>query len=521
MRKLLDSSWFYFSLAALLLVVAVLSQFEFQSLGRPSGDVQDLRTLRDRERLNVVFIVIDMLRSDRLSAYGYERETSPVMDELASHGILFRNVESQSSWTKASMASMWTGMYPQRTGVHRYPHAVPEEALLPAEIFREAGYTTAGVWRNGWVANNFGFAQGFDLYIRPRVNAKPDNVKRNNPSAHALVGTDLDATESAIEFIRSNAADPFFLYVHYMDVHQYLYADVSPDFGSSFSDIYDSSIYWTDRNVQYLMSELMAQGLLDDTLVVIGSDHGEAFFEHGEEGHARSLYRETQQVPLIIIPPFSLDPGVVVDTRVANVDIWPTILDLVGLQELPGAEGQSLVPLITAAAAGEEPESDRAVYSQLDRTWGRHYGEEVSNRAVAMVKGPYRLVYYEKQPNRPELYDHAEDPTERMNVAHENVDLTKDLIAQVNKFLEGQNTVWEETPEVEIDEMRLHQLRALGYFVDGGPKKGMRNLEEVLEDERQAREGKKRFDQDRVEDAATATAPATGAGADGEGDGGE
>ena len=109
------------------------------------------------------------------------------------HSIVrFRRHLAQSSWTKTSMASLWTGVYPARTGILRYDHALPDEAQMPAEILREAGFATAGIWRNGWVASNFGFGQGYDLYLRPKVLKRPRGLIQNNPSAVRLPGNDLD-----------------------------------------------------------------------------------------------------------------------------------------------------------------------------------------------------------------------------------------------------------------------------------------------------------------------------------------
>lgn len=477
-RKLLDSPWLYFSLAGLLLLAAVLSQIQFHPPGRPAGTIEDLETLDEREHLNVVFIVIDMLRSDRLSAYGNARQTSPIMDALADTGIRFANVEAQSSWTKASMASMWTGMYPERTGIQRFFHAMPEEAKLPAEIFKDAGYRTAGIWRNGWVANNFGFGQGFDLYIRPRQVRPERRVSRPPPGSHALPGTDMDATLSAIEFMTGSVNDPFFLYLHYMDLHQYLYTDLSPDFGTGFSDFYDSSIFWSDYNVGRIMQALQELRLIDKTMVVVVSDHGEAFFEHGIEGHARNLYREVLDTPWMIFLPWELDEGVVVEQRVANVDVWPTLLDMVGLSALPGAEGRSMVPLIQAAAGGTAPEgdeTDRAVYSQLDRSWGKVGADPRPTTSV--VKGSYRLNYRSTEPDRIELFDRSVDPKEQRNLAVAEAEVAEDLRSEIEAFLAKPKTVWEAPPEVELSEMHQAQLRALGYVIGEDPKNNRRRAE--------------------------------------------
>jgi arylsulfatase A-like enzyme len=468
-------------MAILLLLAAVASQLRFSPQARPQGSVEDLVELDERDDLNLIFIVIDMLRADRLHSYGYPRPTSPVLDGLAERGIRFANVESQSSWTKASMASMWTGMYPERTGVQRFFHALPDEAWLPAEILKEAGYRTAGLWRNGWVGSNFGFGQGFDMYVRPRQNRPQQQVIRSNPGLYGVPGTDMDATLSAIEFMTGSASEKFFLYIHYMDVHQYLYTDLSPNFGSELSDVYDSSIFWTDYNIGRIMQELRDLRISDRTMVVIVSDHGEAFFEHGLEGHARNLYREVLETPWVIAPPFDLDSGVVVSERVANVDVWPTVLDMLGLPELPGAEGQSALPLILAAAergpiaasGTVEQRGDRAVFSQLDRSWGR-VGEPPQPTS-SIVKGPHRLNYRSARPDLLELFDHSVDPLEKKNIASDQPELAEALRHEMEEFLAKQKTQWEAAPEVELDEMRVNQLRALGYEL--GPVKKKESAE--------------------------------------------
>ncbi len=471
-RKLIDSPWLYFTLAALVVVVGIGLQFKRISVDTPEGTAAEIRGIAERDDVNVLFILIDTLRADRLHGYGYKRNTSPNIDALIARGIRFDRVEGQSSWTKASMASLWTGFYPQRTGVLRFSHAIPDAATMPAEVFQQAGIRTAGVWRNGWVANNFGFDQGFDLYYRPTKNRPVQNIQRHNPSATRLQGTDADATESAMEFIVNNSGERFLLYVHYMDVHQYLYADTSPNFGTSFSDFYDSAIHWTDRNVGSLIEGLRAQGILDNTVIVIASDHGEEFYEHGSEGHAKDLYSTVQHVPLIIALPFALDQPIVVEQAVANVDIWPTVLDLVGLPPLPDTDGRSLVPLIEAAA-GLAPAPDdltnRVLYSQIDKNWGRTSRDP--DPLVAVISENQRMVHRSSTPGRVELFDWTEDPNEQKNIASEHPERVAELTALVQAHLEQSNSQWGETPEIELDDMKKAQLRALGYVVTEAEKR--------------------------------------------------
>ncbi len=464
LKRLLESPRTYFVLAALLFVVALLSQFRIVAT-HPSGTPSDLLELRNRD-VNVVFVVIDTLRADHLSSYGYERPTSPNLDALAAAGVRFASVESQSSWTKASMASLWLGAYPERTGVTRYAHAIPESAKLPAEILKEAGFATAGIWRNGWVADNFGFAQGFDVYQRPVPSQSPERMERRTPSSHPLLGTDLDATESAIEFLRTRGHERFFLYVHYMDVHQYLYDEGSALFGAEYLDAYDNAIHWTDRNVALLVNALVERGLLAETLLVFVSDHGEAFFEHGTEGHARNLYREAVETPWILVPPFRLDPGIVVPETVRNVDVWPTILDLLGLPEIPGAEGRSVLPLMLAAAGAGPPATDwpPTAFSQLDQSWGQTDAEP---RPLTSVReGPLRLIQRGNGSEAAELYDRRSDPGEEYDIAAERPEDVARLRRRIQEFLARPPAPWGESPEVELDELRLNQLRALGYVVE-------------------------------------------------------
>ncbi len=465
-RKLLDSPWFYFALAGVVFVVAVLSQFEIHLPSRPVGNVEDVRQLRERDDVNVVFVLIDTLRADRLGAYGYERDTTPTIDMLTRTGIRFSHVQAQSSWTKCSMASLWTGRYPRRTGVLRFPDVIAASATTAPEVFNAAGFRVGGIYRNGWVENNFGFAQGFHLYVKPLPSQTADRFQHGNPSlARPIMGSDLDVTDSAREFIRSNAHERFFLYLHYMDLHQYLYETDTADvtFGTGLSDAYDNSLRWTDRNFGAVGAELEQAGRLDRTLIVIASDHGEAFYEHGLEGHARNLYREVTETPLILLLPFRLENELVVDTPVQNVDLWPTVLDMLGLDPLPDSDGRSLMPLIAAAAEGSSEAVDalaaRSSYAELDQTWGK--GDR-SHTIVALVDGDYRFIHHEKAPERPELYHHATDPSEQTNLAEQQPELVASFRQRAEAYL-ASSQEWE-VPTVELDAMRINQLRALGYI---------------------------------------------------------
>ncbi len=463
LRRLLDSPWTYFVGAGLLVVVALASQFEVRMPSRGQDDPSAISTLRERDDLNVAFFLIDTLRADRLGSYGYPRPTSPRLDELARTGVVFERVVAQSSWTKTSMASLWTATNPARHGVLRFNHALPTEAVLPAEQLAEAGFQTAGIWRNGWVSPNFGFGQGFESYIRPKPGRERVQMQRNSPTAPKLVGTDEDIADSAIEFLENFGDRRFFLYMHFMDVHQYVFDSESAVFGTSYSDAYDQSILWTDRVIAHIVQRMDELGVLERTLLVFASDHGEAFREHGGEGHAQNLYREVVHVPLIFVLPFRLEPGIRVPQTVSNVDVWPTIFDLLGMEPLPGADGRSLVPLMEAASGGG---SGPPVFSQLDRRWGRP-GEEPAPM-VAVTRDNLRLLLPVDRPEAAELYDHASDPAESQNLAEVRPEEAKQLRELADAHLAGAESPWQAAPkEVELDRMRLEQLRALGYVIGG------------------------------------------------------
>ena len=436
--------------------------------GRPKGTIDQVASLRDRKDLNVLFILTDTLRAQRLHTYGYERETSPTFDYVASTGVRFARHLAQSSWTKCSMASLWTGIYPQRTGVLRSPHAAPEAAMMPAEILRDAGFRTAGLWRNGWVSPQFGFSQGFEVYEKPTPKPIPRGVRAENPNI-TLEGTDSDVIDAAEEFLRVHGRERFFLYVHLMDVHQYMYDANSAVFGSNYTDIYDNSVLHTDRVIGRLLTLFAEQGLLQKTLIVMAADHGEAFGERGTEGHAREVFLEETDIPLIIGFPFKLEKGVVVESRTRNIDVWPTVLDLLGLRRLPDADGHSLVSTILASARGLPVPDNEPGFAHLDRGWGRP--EYPSRPAIAVVMGSYRFVLQlspdaRKDQRIESLFDASTDPEELHNVIADHPEVADSLRKLADGYLESKPPEWASAPvDVDLGEKEAAELRALGYAV--------------------------------------------------------
>ena len=419
--------------------------------------------MQQRSDLNVLFILIDPLRADRLGSYGYERDTSPRLDRLAAGGVRFGRQLSQSSWTKCSMASLWTGLYPTRTGVTRFDDMLPEEAEMPAEILKRAGFRTVALYRNGWVSPNFGFAQGFDVYTRPTPGPMRDGLRQASPTLKRA-GTDDSAIRAAMEYLRVNGDERWFLYLHFMDVHEYTYDEESALFGGEYSDISDNAIRHTDPGIGFLLDQLAQQGYADNTLVVIAADHGEAFRERGLEGHARRVYRETTEVPFLIAFPFRLERGVVVEERTRNVDIWPTVLDLLGLSPAAGLDGRALLAGNGAGSGEAEIAAEpRTGYAYLDTHWGRP--NEKPLPTVAVTQGSHRYVLVDDGLGPRELlFDAEKDPRELENRSAADPETLARLRDLANAYLELEPP-WGEAPTRDLSEMELNQLRALGYAI--------------------------------------------------------
>jgi len=470
-ESILDQRWPWLAAAAAIVAAFLLSSdFELDPTQGPAdprqvGAIDRVHELRDRDDVNVLFLLIDTLRSDRLSSYGYERETSPFLDQLANTGIRFDRHLAQSSWTKASMASMWTGLNPWRAGITRFDHVLPEEVEMPAEILRDAGFRTIGLFRNGWVAPTFGFEQGFEVYNRPSPMGKGRAVMAEKPTLRRG-GTDEDVTASAIEFLRVHSGGRWFLYLHLMDVHEYIYDEESALFGSAYSDVYDNSIRWVDGTVQVLIEHLIDQGYAENTMIVITSDHGEAFSERGFEGHGRQVFKETTEVPLIITMPFLLEEGIVVPTRSRGIDVWPTLFDMLGITTTRPVDGRSLLPDVLAAANNEAgPIADRTAAAYLEQGWGQPQAEK--QVTIQIADGPLRYVRTPIEQNLVEqLFDATNDPAELKNLSEtDGTDLVRLRDIADSKLEEVPE--YGEAPTREISEMELNHLRAIGYDVGG------------------------------------------------------
>ena len=370
------------------------------------------------------------------------------------------------------MASLWSGLNPFRVGVTKFDHTLSEDLVLPAEILkrRRLHERRGSTGMAGCTATSDSTRASTSTSVRSGA----DRIGRwAAPHPNVLsIGTDESLAREAEEFLRIHGrSSRWFLYLHMMDLHEYVYDEESALFGTTASDLYDNSIRRSDWIVASVHSALNRFGLLDKTIVVIAADHGEAFGERGFEGHAREVLPETTETPLIISLPFALEGGVVVKTPTSNTDLWPTVLDLLGLATLgPDIDGRSRVPEILAAArsggvAPAAPASDEGtpspIVAYLDENWGQNIATVEPN--ISVVEGDYRLVIGNQANGAQfeELYSVKDGQREDQTAKEPETAARLRAIAEAHLETEPIHG----PGSVKMDQMQLDQLRALGYEI--------------------------------------------------------
>lgn len=321
---------------------------------------------------NLVLVSLDTLRGDRLGAVGYRRPTSPEIDKrLAAQGTVFTHAYSTYPGTGGSHAAILTGLYPCAV-VPDLAQPIHAQATTLAEALRAAGYETGAFTEDGYVIAAHGFARGFETFV------EATSALVTEPTGHA------DQTFArAIDWVRARRA-PWFAFLHTYQVH-YPY-DPLPGYlekvlargetDTSDSARYDAEIRYTDELLGKFLAGLDDLGVAQNTVVVVLSDHGEQFGEHGLLQHGNSLYDELLHVPLIVRAPGLVPAGLRVDMPVDMTDVMPTVLDLLALPPARWTNGRSLVPLLRG---GSLP--DRPLYASL-----------VLSRQVAIREPPMKWI---------------------------------------------------------------------------------------------------------------------------------
>jgi len=421
-------------------------------------------------KMNVIIINIDTLRKDHCGVYRYQRSTTPSMDLLARRSLVFSNMVSSSSFTVPSVGSLFTSLYPSEHGaIGKDEMILSEKNITLAEILEENGYHTAAFSASPFISPEFGFGQGFEIFS-------------STGSAHAN-----DLFDKAMPWLDNHYNDqPFFLYVMFFDPHQpydppqsvermfqrdYFGHKIWPDsmlknkpvrvsklspeitfeeleFAKS---MYDSEIEFVDQSIGLMLQKADILGLLDRTMVIITSDHGEEFLEHGGFGHSRTLYKESIAVPFVLYYPGISDPGKKISSLVRNVDVMPTVLDLVGINPPEKISGRSLRPLFENSAQFKPAPAFSELKSFLKP------GEYLR----ALTTPEDKLIEY--QPSKKfELYDLAKDRKEKTDLSAQSPGLVKDRLSEMDAL---QKSFVKIAPakikKLDRDQQKL--LRAHGY----------------------------------------------------------
>ncbi|MCG8458094.1 MAG: sulfatase, partial [Holophagales bacterium] len=444
-------------LASALAVAACADQ------GRdPAGT--DLATRSADPRPNVLLISLDTLRADRLGSYGYPRDTSPFLDELAERGVRFENAFVNTHGTPPSHATLFSSLFQQthqvsmrRDGRGRLDHRLPAGIEILPERLHRAGYRTVAVVGGGFMSADFGFDRGFEHFVEESgIEDQTDRL-----------------AEELARLGRSKA--PIFAFLHTYEIHSPYdpprsYAErfvrKRTDIGISnkellrlrregriprgddllyLSDLYDAGIRYTDDHLRKLYDRLDLLGFFENHVTVITSDHGEEFGEHGGILHPATLYEELVRIPLLISGT-RIRPGKVLRRLVSTIDIAPTLYRLARIEPPAGIQGRDL---LRAAPAG----ADRGVFMQYRDT-------------LAAVRDPRYKLILDHRTGRAMLFDLHRDPGETRDLSRHRAEQTKSMRARLESWLASAASASPEGPASSLEDLdveRREQLRALGY----------------------------------------------------------
>jgi len=463
----------------------------------------------------IILYVMDSLRADFLSCYGYPKDTSPNIDKLAADGVLFTSTFSQSTWTRPSGASLLSSTYPSVHGVNAMNDSMPDTLpVLPAAL-KENGFKTIGISSMGNISPAFGFARGFDdfmeLYKQKALREKRVKSEAMSASLQIALGleedfiplaTSEDANDYLFPLLWENRHRHLFILVWSIDTHDpYFHRDpnlarfcepsgevitgsmvtkmLRQDELDRLCALYEDMIYFNDYHLGLLMRKLEDGGLFDQSLIVLTGDHGEAFREHGVNSHAGLPFDEQIRVPLIIKFPKSAYRGRRIDALVQHIDIGNTILEYAGLGKTL-LQGKSILPLLS--------DGKRTFINQFSFSEGQYPTDQTF---VALRTKEYKYIrcpdlsrgksllrrLWSKSPSRSKhghtfekelLFGIAKDPKELRNISGDK-ERKKHFCALVDEILEGNRKIAEnyrggERRSVEIDEATAKQLKALGYL---------------------------------------------------------
>ncbi|HEY2773593.1 MAG TPA: sulfatase [Candidatus Binatia bacterium] len=432
---------------------------------------------------SVILIIADTLRADHLGTYGSTTTKTPGIDRLAKDSVVFENAFSNSTWTRPSISTILTSLYPSSHKVMLKTDSLPDGVTTLAEVMKGAGYRTVGYVTNINVAPAFNFEQGFQEYyylspdfffgatdsgsklafysgmrlIRERFISKAKYVQNYYQDAQTVNG-------AALPWLDHNADGPFFALIHYMDPHDPYFElpydgiavarvdtpDPDPSQRDRLEKLYSGEVEYLDRFIANLVDALQASKHYDDTVIALVADHGEEFYEHKGWWHGTTLYDELSHVPVIMKLPKSAKAGTRVKPWAELLDIAPTLVGAAGVTAPDAWQGRDLFSDKPAPAAlfQEEDHEGNVLHSIRKDKWKLITANEGNPRGLAPV----------------ELYDMQADPHEMKNVAAANAEVVDGLRADLEtlKANAGSKAVTG-AGGAGVDAATQEKLRSLGY----------------------------------------------------------
>lgn len=445
-------------------------------MGTVSGCGPDAAQIRALDpRPNILLISLDTTRADHLSAYGYERETSPSLDALAEEGILFETAYAPSATTGPSHASLFTSVSPLSHGVTKNGRSLDPGWTTLAQALARAGYETAAVISSYVLASRFGYDRGFAFFDEDFSEAEaPSGVSvwEGEEIEGKFYGRADDTTHRALDWLedRPDPERPFFLFVHYFDPHDpYVVPhDYQPPFLPGPKEalkrnriifMYDAVLAYMDQEVGRLLKALGPLGLEDNTLVVVTGDHGEGLDQRGHWHHGIHVYEEGVRVPLIVRWPGRSPTGLRVTAPTSLVDLAPSLLAASQTPPEPSFGGRNLADVLKG---GPTPDPGSPIW-----LYRRHYapGDSVqeaqaSGEQWALRRGQWKLIIGESE-GVLELYDLLADPKEENNLASERKEVALRLQTELESWMAEQPKTSRPAEAVDLEVQR--RLEALGY----------------------------------------------------------
>ncbi len=433
---------------------------------------------------NIVMISIDALRADHLGCYGYERNTSPCIDQAVQNGFLFNKAFVQAPHTHSSLASVMTGTYPLRHNSVIGSRLLEDDSRMLAGMLGEHSYRTGAFVQNFWLSEEVGFTRGFDDFYHSRVSITESNVE-----------------ESIRAWLLRQKEGPFFLWLHYLEPHAdflphepyvkeflpdydgpyftftndmvNLYKDktklLSPEELTFVKAAYDSEIRYCDDAVGRIFKMLQDYGFNDDTLIIILADHGEELQDRGKMGHDHTLYNELLRIPLIFHAPGVIKPGKDEANVVESVDIAPTIMEFLGLEIPQSVQGRSLLDIMNRKDAGARTTGyaqrffytkDSHLFSIIDYPW----------KLIVQLTGIDRSDIHnwrlEPQRCRVNMYNLENDPEEKNNISFQNRQKAMQMLKQLQSWSRIHRIPYfkESFDEEKMGEELIENLKSLGYL---------------------------------------------------------